>query len=64
MSEPNDRLRAASRKRLALTESVMMHMLADLDQIVTEMEMDINQRPIADWLAMLRYTVEGQDYKR
>lgn len=50
-------------KTLVLTESVMTHMLADLDQIVTEMHMDFGQRSLADWLSMLRHAVDGEDYK-
>lgn len=50
--------------RLILTESVMTHMLADLDQIITEMTINFGQRPLPDWLAMLRDAVDGEDYKR
>lgn len=42
----------------------MIHMLADLDQIITEMEMDNKKRPIDDWISMLRHAVDGEDYKR
>lgn len=48
-------------KTLVLTESVMTHMLADLDQIITEMETDFRQRSI--WVSMLRHAVDGEDYK-
>jgi len=50
--------------QLALTLDTATHMLADLDQIVTEMEMNLEQRPADDWLAMLRHAVDGEDYKR
>ena len=51
-------------KSLVLDESVMTHMLADLDQIVTEMQMNPTDRPFEDWLVMLRAAVDGEDYKR
>jgi hypothetical protein len=50
-------------KRLILTESVMTHMLADLDQIVTEHAMDPAQKTDEQWWAMLRHAVDGEDYK-
>lgn len=49
---------------LVLYESVMTHMLADLDQIVTEHEMDSTQFPNHVWWNKLRHAVEGEDYKR
>lgn len=49
-------------RRFVLTESVMTHMLADLDQIITEMQMNPGQRPLQEWLIMLRSAVEGEDY--
>lgn len=49
--------------RLILTEPVMIHMLADIDQIVTEHELDPAQRSDKDWWAMLRWTVDGNDYR-
>lgn len=49
-------------KGLVLTEGAMIHMLADIDQIVTEMEMDYGQREYQEWIQMLRYAVEGNDY--
>jgi hypothetical protein len=52
------------RKQLVLTESVMTHMLTDIDQIVTEMEIGFSQRHSSDWIAMLRAAVDGEDYKR
>ena len=48
---------------LVLTESVMTHMLADLDQIVTEMEMNPGQFSRLEWVAKLRRAVDGEDYK-
>lgn len=50
-------------KTLVLNESVMTHMLADLDQIVTEMEIDFRQRSIFEWVSTLRHAVDGRDYK-
>jgi hypothetical protein len=51
-------------QQLVLTESVMTHMLADIDQIVTEMEMNFKSRHHTDWAAMLRHAVDGEDYRR
>jgi hypothetical protein len=42
----------------------MTHMLADIDQIVTEMEMNFKSRHHTDWAAMLRHAVDGEDYRR
>jgi len=42
----------------------MTHMLADIDQIVTEMELDPDARSLWDWTDMLRAAVDGEDYKR
>lgn len=51
-------------KQLILTESVMTHMLADLDQIVTEMGMDYGQFTPEQWIRKLRHAVDGEDYKQ
>lgn len=51
-------------KQLVLTESVMIHMLADIDQIVTEWEQYSAQKTTEEWFAMLRRAVDGEDYKR
>lgn len=51
-------------RRLILTESVMTHMLVDLDQIVTEHEMDPTQFTDEQWWQKLRHCAEGEDYKR
>jgi hypothetical protein len=50
--------------RLILNESVMTHMLADIDQIVTEHEIDPTQFTDGQWWLKLRRAVEGEDYKR
>jgi hypothetical protein len=39
-------------------------MLADIDQIITEMEMNPEQRTLNHWTEMLRRAVDGEDYKR
>jgi hypothetical protein len=49
---------------VVLTEGVMVHMLADIDQIITEYELDSGQRTPDEWMAMLRHAVEGSDYAR
>jgi len=48
---------------LELNESVMAHMLADLDQIITEMEMNPERFSRLEWVAKLRRAVDGEDYK-
>lgn len=50
--------------QLVLTESVMTHILADIDQIVTEHDMNPTQKSDEDWWKMLRHSVDGEDYKR
>lgn len=49
-------------KRLILTESVMTHMLADIDQIVTMHAIDPTMFSDEDWWAKLRRSVNGDDY--
>jgi hypothetical protein len=51
-------------RQLVLTESVMTHMLADIDQIVTEWEQYSAQFTTEEWFAKLRHAVDGEDYKR
>lgn len=51
-------------KRLVLSESVMVHMLADIDQIVTEHSIDSTQFSDDEWWAKLRSAVDGEDYKQ
>lgn len=51
-------------KQLVLTQSVMVHMLADIDQIVTEMQQWPDQKPLHAWVDMLRHAVDGKDYER
>lgn len=46
-----------------LSESVLSHILADVDQIVAEMETDSTARPIDHWIAQLRHAVDGKDYR-
>lgn len=50
-------------KTLILTESVMGHMLADIDQILVEMESAYGSHTLLEWMAMLRHAVNGEDYK-
>lgn len=52
----------SSERRLTLTESVMTHMLADIDQIVTEHSIDPTMFTDEDWWAKLRRAVDGEDY--
>jgi hypothetical protein len=67
----------AEPKELVLTESVrarlaslladerrQVHQLADIAQLVTEMERkSYPRRPIAHWAVLLRHAVEGKDYE-
>ena len=46
-----------------MTEDMFAHMLADIDQIVTEMELDYEQRRPGEWIGMLRRAVDGTDYR-
>lgn len=54
-----------------LTESVMIHMLADADQALTELEMDMARPPgekplstLGEHVERLRRAIEGTDYVR
>lgn len=49
---------------LTLTVDTAAHMLADLDQIISEMENNLHQRSFNQWISMLRRAVDGEDYKR
>jgi hypothetical protein len=51
-------------RQLTLTVDTAAHMLADIDQIITEMEMNPEQRTLNHWTEMLRRAVDGEDYKR
>jgi hypothetical protein len=42
----------------------MTHILADIDQIVTEYEMNPAQWPPSVWMAKIRHSVDGRDYDR
>jgi len=45
-----------------MSEPAFVHMLADIDQIVTEHEIAPWQFDDATWWAKLRHAVDGKDY--
>lgn len=51
-------------RQLVPTESVMTHILADIDQIITEHSLEPTQFTNEQWWAKLRHAVEGKDYER
>lgn len=53
-----------SRPAVILTGTIMTHMLADLDQLITEHELDPTQFTDEQWWARLRHAVDGTDYAR
>ena len=50
------------KRDFVLTESVMTHILADIEQIVDEWQFNPGQRSDEEWFIMLRAALAGEDY--